>query len=588
MGRKTLLIQLTAVLIAIVGIICLLYWHNRKIIVSVSYGTPSLWERILAEPGVLNIPPSTRAVILPHHLITATELTKFYRQLANNYSPDIIVLVGPNHYENGNANIQTCDCTFSTIRGNLYTESSVLQEIVNQDMAVNHCQPFKKEHSIYGHTPFIKNFFPNSKIATFILKWKTPNEEIDQLVDLLHSFTGQKSILVIASVDFSHYLPNTVADFHDQSSFAAIQNFDLNKLESIEVDSPASLRLVMKWAELNSLSGVTLVQHTNSQDFFTQNKIERTTSHEFIAFSKDATQYNYQMSFHFFGDAMFGREIETLMESSDILSDLAGEEKRFFMGNDYNVLNMEGVLDKEYIAQDKDVTFGFNPEKTISLLKKYDFNLVNLANNHIFDHFAEGEKITRDILSSNDIQAFGGYDIDGSSCTTIKNDKFKIAMCGFNDVGGILSEKNAIQIISEAKKRHDQVFVNMHWGEEYSSKPTARQKDLAHKFVDAGADIIIGHHPHVIQPLEIYKKKPIFYSLGNFVFDQYIPEDVNLGLSVGIITSSKKTLIYLIPFHINKGNPSLLNNAENTEFLGSFLKSVNIYKTQIPGKLEIY
>lgn len=75
-------------------------------------------------------------------------------------------------------------------------------------------------------------------------------------------------------------------------------------------------------------------------------------------------------------------------------------------------------------------------------------------------------------------------------------------------------------MISEAKKHADIVVVQSHWGQEYDNDPNDRQRQLARAMSDAGADIIVGHHPHVLEPIEVYNGTVIFYSLGNFVFDQ--------------------------------------------------------------------
>lgn len=78
-----------------------------------------------------------------------------------------------------------------------------------------------------------------------------------------------------------------------------------------------------------------------------------------------------------------------------------------------------------------------------------------------------------------------------------------------------------------------------HWGEEYSTKPNELQKKLAHSFIDAGADMVIGAHPHVVQTNEIYKGKHIYYSLGNYIFDQWFRPEVKKGLGVEVSFSKK-------------------------------------------------
>ncbi|MFH0819830.1 MAG: AmmeMemoRadiSam system protein B [bacterium] len=593
MGRKTILITIISGILCIAVIIfSLLNWNRSEqfshgITVPVAYGSPALWDRILAEPGIIAVPGSTRAVILPHHLITAPELTKIYRSLSEQFQPKVVILVGPNHFEKGEQNIQTCNSTYTTVRGDLKTTPKIVQEVTQKNLAAINCQSFEKEHSIYAHATFIKEFFPTAEFVPFTLKVDTSDKEIDQLALYMNLLADKQDILVIASVDFSHYMPYSVADFHDQSSFTAIQNFDYDELKSIEVDSPASLRAITRWAEKENLMNVSLLNHTNSQDFFFQQKPEQTTSHLYISFSSGEKKQSPQISLHFFGDAMFDRKIASLLGAEDILSTIAGQEERFFKGNNFNILNLEGVLSYQKKAQNKPVIFRFNPEQVLPLLKKYRFNLLNLANNHTLDYFLAGDEDTRNFLNKANIRSFGAYEINNKTCATIDKNNLKIALCGFNDVGGVLPTEPALQIISNAKKNHDFVFLNVHWGEEYGTMPTTRQRDLAQKFINAGADLIIGHHPHVIQPLEIYQGKPIFYSLGNFIFDQDSPEEVNIGLSVGVIAAQQKTTLYLFPFHSNAGKPSLLNNEEVTKFLDQFIQGLESYQTDILSKLEI-
>lgn len=591
MGRKIVLIVLPIFIIAII-----IFWQYNynsnyyfypESTIPIPYGSPVLWDRILEEPGTINVPSSTRIVILPHHLITATELTKIYRGISKKFQPKKIILIGPNHYEDGEANIQTCNCTYSTNKGELKTSTKQIDKAIKNKIAVLNDEPFENEHSIYAHATFIKNFFPDSEIIPFILKHETTSEEIDRLISFIGNIENSDDMLLIASVDFSHYLPHAVADFHDQSSFSAIQNFNLDDIQNIEVDSPATLRLATKWAEKNDYTKVTLLAHTNSQDFFYQQKLEKTTSHLYISFSKGNMEALPKISIHFFGDAMLGRGIAPLIESKDFLADLAGEENRFFQGNNFNVLNLEGVLTEQNKSQEKPIIFRFDPDKVLPILRKYNFNAVNLANNHILDYFLSGYEDTQKYLNEKGIIYFGAYDINLEICKTITKNDLSIALCGFNDVGEVLQTKQALQAVVSAKEKHDLVFLNIHWGEEYSAVPTIRQKNLAKQFIDSGADLIIGHHPHVIQPMEIYNGKPIFYSLGNFIFDQNFPEGTNTGLSVGIVSSSKEMFIYLLPFYTNKGNPKMLNNEEMNKFLLEFNTNSSNYQTDIPGKLKI-
>lgn len=137
-----------------------------------------------------------------------------------------------------------------------------------------------------------------------------------------------------------------------------------------------------------------------------------------------------------------------------------------------------------------------------------------------------------------------------------KNGK-KIGFLGFTDVGpnwlaatdtnpGILlaSDPDFAGIISRAKAQVDTLIVSIHWGEEYNyNNHTSRQESIAHKAIDAGASLIVGHHPHVAEDIGYYKNGLIIYSLGNFIFDQYFSKDTMQGLTAEITLKADGTMI---------------------------------------------
>jgi len=131
----------------------------------------------------------------------------------------------------------------------------------------------------------------------------------------------------------------------------------------------------------------------------------------------------------------------------------------------------------------------------------------------------------------------------------------------------------------KTEKLADLIIVYPHWGTEYlTSHPDKRQTDLAHQFIDSGADIIIGSHPHVIQPIEIYKEKPIFYSLGNFVFDQYFSKETMQGLmlKLDIVKKENKleTDISFLPINITIDNQAeLMGEDSKKQVLDNFAKN---------------
>lgn len=165
------------------------------------------------------------------------------------------------------------------------------------------------------------------------------------------------------------------------------------------------------------------------------------------------------------------------------------------------------------------------------------FDSLNLANNHSRNYGSDGYQQTKEALVENNLSYFDSQTINYQ---TINQTKF--ALIGFDDTTAQIDKEKLKNNILEAKEQADLVIVNFHWGEEYQLQPNQRQIDLAHFSIDNGADIIIGHHPHVLQPLEYYQDKPIFYSLGNFVFDQMWSELTKTG-AIGFIEIENKAII---------------------------------------------
>jgi poly-gamma-glutamate synthesis protein (capsule biosynthesis protein) len=124
------------------------------------------------------------------------------------------------------------------------------------------------------------------------------------------------------------------------------------------------------------------------------------------------------------------------------------------------------------------------------------------------------------------------------------------------------------KIIADLNGRTDLIIVNIHWGVEYEHVFNKTQQDLARDLIDSGADIIIGHHPHVVQGLEIYKNKPIFYSLGNFIFDQDFSRDTQEELAVEInFNPDGQAKARLYPLLSRQSQPSLMAGKEKENYL---------------------
>jgi len=129
----------------------------------------------------------------------------------------------------------------------------------------------------------------------------------------------------------------------------------------------------------------------------------------------------------------------------------------------------------------------------------------------------------------------------------------------------------AKEMVEEADLESDLVIVNIHWGVEYEHFFNPYQKEWGRALVDAGADLIIGHHPHVVQGMEIYKGKPIFYSLGNFIFDQYFSEATQEGLALDINYKDGELTINFLPYKSAQSAPKLLAEDTKSDWLEKYL-----------------
>lgn len=197
-------------------------------------------------------------------------------------------------------------------------------------------------------------------------------------------------------------------------------------------------------------------------------------------------------------------------------------------------------------------------------------DIASLANNHAGNYGAEGVRKTYDLLTKNRVLAVG---VNGPMIKEVKGLKF--AFLGYNDVTkpqpGIsnVDEQNLKSEIIEAKNMADVVIVAFHWGAEYQDQPDERQKYLGHLAIDSGADLVIGNHPHRIQPVEIYKDKLITYAHGNFIFDQEWSRETREGV-VGKYTFYDKKLIDVEYFPVkieNYGQPYFLSGNEKNRIL---------------------
>lgn len=250
-----------------------------------------------------------------------------------------------------------------------------------------------------------------------------------------------------------------------------------------------------------------------------------------------------QVRIIFGGDMMFDRTVRTTMKEK-------GDDFVFsciepvLAKADLVVANLEGPITSNPSKSigskpggENNFTFTF-PTSTATLLVRHNIKLVNLGNNHIMNFSREGLIETKKFLDAADVAYFG--DPDAPETERVARFDMKgipVSFVNWSDWTSDKTDHTVAQVRAE-KDAGRVVFVYTHWGEEYVPPPE-HVKLLARQFIDAGAEIVIGSHPHVIQEREFYNGKYIYYSLGNFIFDQYWDEKVTSGLLIEVAFTAR-------------------------------------------------
>jgi poly-gamma-glutamate synthesis protein (capsule biosynthesis protein) len=292
-----------------------------------------------------------------------------------------------------------------------------------------------------------------------------------------------------------------------------------------------------------------------------------------------------------FGDIMLDRGVRTIMEKRGrdpfeyIKKDI--DEIRKF---DVVIANLEGPIVEmnRKDCQQKAYNFQF-ASTTPDRLKSIGITMVTIANNHSYDCYKVGFESTKKYLQSAGIEYIGDTPVEKSFVIKDIHGK-KVAFVGIDQTMSSSKLPLFYELVKKLKSENDYVLVHVHWGTEYELKETAVQKAIAYTLIDNGVDVVFGHHPHVPEPVEVYKGKVVFYSLGNFVFDQYFSQEVQTGLALKLKSSEDKNEIELIPVSSleSKAQPQIMKREEREVFLQNLAKrsSLEINETILSGKIE--
>lgn len=254
-----------------------------------------------------------------------------------------------------------------------------------------------------------------------------------------------------------------------------------------------------------------------------------------------APQIN-QATIIFTGDIMLGRSVMgEAIDKNDNLYPFRNTAE-FLKNADITFGNLENPIVGDCKRHAGGFKFCTSPEIAQGLTFA-GIDIVTLANNHTNNYGKEGIEQTKKYLIKDDIKYVGDDNLEMNSNFVIKEiNGTKFGFLGFNYTFGYANLDRDLDQIAGSNPAVDVLIVGTHWGDEYQATANRFQIETAHKMVDNGADVIIGHHPHWVQNYEEYQDKPIYYSLGNFIFDQMWSEETKKGLVVKMTFEGKELI----------------------------------------------
>ncbi len=267
----------------------------------------------------------------------------------------------------------------------------------------------------------------------------------------------------------------------------------------------------------------------------------------------------------FAGDVMLSRHVARATERTGDMAapfiNIADEFKQ----NDLAFVNLEAPF-KEYgpwDVPDEAMTFKVNP-RMVEGLQLAGIDIVSLANNHIYNAGQAGVDYTKQYLADNGI----AYCLEHWDIREVNGLQFAYLCYSYDlnlDTNKLIADLQEVQNLGA-----DVIIVSMHNGAEYTETISSSQSNFAHLAIDYGADLVIGHHPHVVQRMEEYNGKYIFYSLGNLIFDQDWSWPTQLGAVVKVTWENDQAKkIEFKPIKIDDDfQPRLMDFAEGKEVLG--------------------
>lgn len=222
--------------------------------------------------------------IVPHHLLASPLIANFFQQFSNQ-SPKVVVILAPNHQERGSSKVLTSLSNWPTEFGDVAPETVTVKSLVEQGLAKIDESALSQEQSLHDTLPFVKRYLPQAKIVPLILKRHLSEAEAEMLSNGLSGVLSEEMIL-ISSVDFSHYLTKAEANKNDELTLELMRKHDYQRILTLSndyLDSPPAIVVLLMTMDKIGRKDFEVLQHANSADF-SSSDYQRTTSYFTITF----------------------------------------------------------------------------------------------------------------------------------------------------------------------------------------------------------------------------------------------------------------------------------------------------------------
>lgn len=290
----------------------------------------------------------------------------------------------------------------------------------------------------------------------------------------------------------------------------------------------------------------------------------------------------------FVGDIMLGRNVELLMEKHGVLYPFAGTNS-LLKSSDLTIGNFEGIVSPVH-ERAEPMTFKFSiKEEFLGILRDVGVDVLSLANNHSYDYGSSAFQHTSELCLRYEL-------VCGGLPSTLSEDSAHTQIINGREVSILFihtlyrePDTDTLRALLRSINQSEIQIAYVHWGEEYALTHNEEQRFLAEFLIDHGIDVVVGHHPHVVQDVEVYKGKAIFYSLGNFVFDQYFSRDVQEMVALDMHIGTSTIRYFLIPLTSEevRSQPSPMNEVQKSTLFERVFANLKAVTPQVVDTGEL-